>query len=74
MHVNWRHVCLQKRLIQDKKYSDKKLDVLSALLLAENCLNGPGTAERRLVLKIAMAVANQQVRAPTAPVYDAMTV
>ena len=48
--------------------------MLSALLLAENCLNGPGTAERRLVLKIAMAVANQQVRAQTAPVYDVMTV
>ena len=52
---------LQKRLIQDKKYSDKKLDVLSALVLAELCLNGPGTKERRLVLKIALVVANQQV-------------
>ena len=48
--------------MSDKKYSDKRLDVLSALVLAENCLNGPGTKERRLVLLIALSIANQQVR------------
>lgn len=33
---------LQKRLISDKKYSERRLDVLSALVLAEKSLNGPG--------------------------------
>ena len=31
----------QKRIISDKKYSEKRLDALSALVLVENALNGP---------------------------------
>lgn len=46
----------------DRKYSEKKLDVLSALVLAENCLHGPGTKERRLVAQLALSVALQLVR------------
>ena len=36
-------VCIlfQKRIISDKKYSERKLDVLSALVLAETALAGP---------------------------------
>lgn len=43
----------------DKKYSERRLDVLSALVLAENALSGPGTKERRLVAQLAIAVGNQ---------------
>ena len=53
--------CLQKRLVQDRKYSDAKLDVLSALILAESSLHGPTTKERMLVLRVSLALAKQQV-------------
>ena len=33
---------LQKHIISDKRYSERKLDVLSALVLAENAIAGPG--------------------------------
>lgn len=46
----------KKRIMSDKKYSDTRLDVLSALVLAETVLNGPGTKERQLVLRLALAV------------------
>ncbi|KAK3584050.1 hypothetical protein CHS0354_031097 [Potamilus streckersoni] len=46
----------KKRIISDKKYSERKLDVLSALVLAESALAGPGTKERRLIAKLALAV------------------
>nr|KAG5706407.1 hypothetical protein BaRGS_033168 [Batillaria attramentaria] len=46
----------KKRITSDKKYSDRRLDVLSALVLAESALNGPGTKERRLILNLALAV------------------
>ncbi|XP_078001541.1 WASH complex subunit 4-like [Glandiceps talaboti] len=49
----------KKRIISDKKYSEKRLDVLSALFLVENALNGPGTKERRLVVRLAMSIATQ---------------
>ncbi|XP_064467103.1 WASH complex subunit 4-like [Ornithodoros turicata] len=49
----------KKRLVTDKKYSERKLDVLSALVLTEKCLNGPGTRERRLIIHLAMAVGVQ---------------
>ncbi|KAG8233309.1 hypothetical protein J437_LFUL013779 [Ladona fulva] len=49
----------QKGLVQDKKYSEKRLDILSSLLLAESALNGPGTKERRLVIHLALSTANQ---------------
>ncbi|KAL6474366.1 hypothetical protein MHYP_G00179270 [Metynnis hypsauchen] len=49
----------KKRVISDKKYSEQRLDVLSALVLAENILNGPSTRERRLVLSLALSVGTQ---------------
>lgn len=54
--------CWQKRVISDKKYSEQRLDVLSALVLAENTLNGPSTKERRLVVSLALSVGTQMVR------------
>jgi WASH complex subunit 7 len=32
---------LKKRIMSDKKYSEKRLDILSGLVLAANALNGP---------------------------------
>ncbi|XP_061108676.1 WASH complex subunit 4 isoform X2 [Conger conger] len=49
----------KKRVISDKKYSEQRLDVLSALVLAENALNGPSTWERRLVVSLALSVGTQ---------------
>ncbi|XP_046405454.1 WASH complex subunit 4 [Ischnura elegans] len=49
----------KKNIIQDKRYSEKRLDILSSLLLAESALNGPGTKERRLVMHLALSTANQ---------------
>ncbi|RXM34723.1 WASH complex subunit 7 [Acipenser ruthenus] len=49
----------KKRVISDKKYSEQRLDVLSALVLAENALNGPSTKERRLVVSLALSVGTQ---------------
>ncbi|XP_054719352.1 WASH complex subunit 4-like [Uloborus diversus] len=49
----------EKRLISDKKYSERRLDVLSALVLAEKSLNGPGTKERRLITYLAMSLGVQ---------------
>ncbi|XP_067685139.1 WASH complex subunit 4-like isoform X2 [Haliotis asinina] len=46
----------KKRITSDKRYSERRLDVLSALVLAESALNGPGTKERRLIAKLALAV------------------
>ena len=47
--------------MSDKKYSEKRLDVLSALVLAETSLNGAGTKERRLITKLALAVGIKMV-------------
>ncbi|KAG9490492.1 hypothetical protein GDO78_006044 [Eleutherodactylus coqui] len=49
----------KKRVISDKKYSEQRLDVLSALVLAENTLNGPSTRQRRLVVALALNVGTQ---------------
>ncbi|XP_062989484.1 WASH complex subunit 4 isoform X2 [Elgaria multicarinata webbii] len=49
----------KKRVISDKKYSEQRLDVLSALVLAENTLNGPSTNQRRLVISLALSVGTQ---------------
>ncbi|XP_055882277.1 WASH complex subunit 4-like isoform X2 [Biomphalaria glabrata] len=46
----------KKRIMSDKRYSEKRLDVLSALVLAEAALHGPASKERRLVVKLAMSV------------------
>ncbi|XP_032078057.1 WASH complex subunit 4 [Thamnophis elegans] len=49
----------KKRVISDKKYSEQRLDVLSALVLAENTLNGPSTKQRRLIISLALNVGTQ---------------
>nr|XP_033806701.1 LOW QUALITY PROTEIN: WASH complex subunit 4 [Geotrypetes seraphini] len=49
----------KKRVISDKKYSEQRLDVLSALVLAENTINGPSTKQRRLVVSLALSVGTQ---------------
>ncbi|PRD23224.1 UNVERIFIED_CONTAM: Washc4 [Trichonephila clavipes] len=49
----------KSRLVCDKKYSERRLDVLSALVLAEKSLNGPGSKERRLITYLAMALGVQ---------------
>ncbi|XP_053377942.1 WASH complex subunit 4-like isoform X3 [Mercenaria mercenaria] len=46
----------KKRIISDRKYSERKLDVLSSLVLAETALAGPTTKERRLVARLALAL------------------
>ncbi|XP_069101114.1 WASH complex subunit 4-like isoform X2 [Argopecten irradians] len=46
----------RKRIMSDKKYSERRLDVLSALVLAETAMNGPGTKERRLIAHLSLAV------------------
>lgn len=51
----------KKRVISDKKYSEQRLDVLSALVLAENTLNGPSTKQRRLIVSLALSVGTQLV-------------
>ncbi|XP_054280077.1 WASH complex subunit 4-like [Macrosteles quadrilineatus] len=50
----------KKGLMSDKKFSEKHVDMLSSLVLAEKCLNGPPTRERLLVARIALSVANQK--------------
>ncbi|GFT12835.1 WASH complex subunit 4 [Nephila pilipes] len=49
----------KSRLVSDKKYSERRLDVLSALVLAEKSLTGPATFERRLIAYLAMALGVQ---------------
>ncbi|XP_074621303.1 WASH complex subunit 4-like isoform X2 [Acropora palmata] len=49
----------KKRIVADKKYTDKRLDVLAALVLVQNVLNGPATKERRLVTQLGLHVATQ---------------
>lgn len=49
----------KRRVVSDKKYSEQRLDVLSALVLAENALSGPSTRERRLVVSLALSVGTQ---------------
>ncbi len=51
----------QKRIVSDKKYSERRLDVLAALVLTENALNGPGIKERRLVMQLALSVGTKMV-------------
>ncbi|XP_044177344.1 WASH complex subunit 4-like isoform X2 [Acropora muricata] len=49
----------KKRIVADKKYTDKRLDVLAALVLVQNVLNGPATKERRLVTQLGLHVGTQ---------------
>lgn len=53
------HILFQKGVVQDKRYSQKHLDILSSLVLAEKALHGPGTNERRLIAHLALSTANQ---------------
>ncbi|CAF0880881.1 unnamed protein product [Rotaria sordida] len=39
----------------DKRFTDKQVDVLAALVLAESCLNGPCTKERLLIFRLAFS-------------------
>jgi len=50
----------RKRVISDKKYSEKRLDILSGLVLAANALNGPSTRERLLIANFGLSIANRQ--------------
>ncbi|XP_065176385.1 WASH complex subunit 4-like [Sycon ciliatum] len=46
----------KKRVTSDKRYSDRRLDVLAAVTLLQTMLNGPGTSERLVVAQLAMSV------------------
>ncbi|PAA52998.1 hypothetical protein BOX15_Mlig016923g2, partial [Macrostomum lignano] len=50
----------KKRLIgsTDRHYSQRKLDLLSAIILAENCLNGPPTQDRLCLVQLGLCMAN----------------
>jgi WASH complex subunit 7 len=54
-----KRLSLADRKLNDRK-QDWKLDALSALVLAEFCLIGPATKERRLILHLALSVGTQQ--------------
>ena len=41
-----------KLMVNVKKYSEKKLDLLSAVILASNCLNGPILTDQRRILTL----------------------
>ncbi|CAK8684321.1 unnamed protein product [Clavelina lepadiformis] len=49
----------KKRVVTDKKYSERRLDILSALVLCEQCIARCPTSQRLIVAKLALAVANQ---------------
>lgn len=52
----------QRRIVSDKRYSDRRLDVLSSIVLAETALNGPNTKERKLIIDLAICMATRMVR------------
>nr|XP_002122062.1 WASH complex subunit 4 [Ciona intestinalis] len=49
----------KKRVTSDRKYSDRKLDMLSSIMICENCINGSPTTQRLVVTKLALSIANQ---------------
>lgn len=51
------------RLIAEvKKYSEKKLDVLSAIILASNCIHGPiMITERQILASLCFSISNQSM-------------
>eukprot|EP00795_Rhopilema_esculentum_P002023 gene2023-17584_t len=52
---------IAKNLITaDKKYTDRKLDMIAAYQLAQNALDGVGTKERRLILSLALQAGSAQ--------------
>ncbi|KAG1671599.1 WASH complex subunit 4 [Nymphon striatum] len=50
---------VKKRVTTDKKYSTQALDVLSALVMIEKALSGPGTKERLLIARLGLAMTTQ---------------
>ncbi|KAK9889027.1 hypothetical protein WA026_004312 [Henosepilachna vigintioctopunctata] len=46
---------VRKNLVQDKSYKQRELDVLSALSVCEQSINGPNTRERLLIAKLALS-------------------
>jgi len=48
----------KKRIAQDKKFTDQRLDILAALNLLQSALNGSGTKERRLVTSLALHISS----------------
>ena len=48
------YILFQKRIISDRSYRKRRLDVLSALVLAETTLAGLYTKEWRLIAKLAL--------------------
>eukprot|EP01136_Pigoraptor_vietnamica_P005657 Opistho-1_new@37581 len=54
---------IRQRLGQDKRYSNKHLDVLAALQLALDMLQGTATHPRRVVLNLALNVVAQMPKA-----------
>jgi len=44
----------KNRIGSDKKYTDRKLDMIAAYQLAQSALDGTGTKERRLILSLAL--------------------
>eukprot|EP00794_Sanderia_malayensis_P006146 gene6146-6852_t len=49
----------KNRIVMDKKYTDKKLDMLAAYQLAQNALDGSGSRERQLILSLALHAGSQ---------------
>uniref|UniRef100_H2ZAQ0 WASH complex subunit 4 n=1 Tax=Ciona savignyi TaxID=51511 RepID=H2ZAQ0_CIOSA len=49
----------KKRVVSDRKYSDRRLDILSSLMVCETCVNGAPTTQRMIVTKLALSIANQ---------------
>lgn len=49
----------KKNLLQDKKFSDKQVDILSSLVLVEKLLSGPVTNSRLQIIAIALTFTNR---------------
>lgn len=46
--------------MQDKRFNEKHVDILSSLVIAEKTLNGPPTRKRILIVRLALSLANRQ--------------
>lgn len=51
---------IKKRITEDKRYTDQSLDVIGAITLLQNSLNGAGTQERQLLSNIASQIVLQK--------------
>lgn len=52
-------VATTKNRVSSARLDAQRLDILMALNLVEQMLSGPGTKERRLVMRVALSLANQ---------------